>query len=285
VSLYYTLYHLAEIEGREDWMFDWAQHRDRLRRGLLGYGAYAVARELRNLNGAFTYRTRPWEAWEWPNQLNALDRRFDEVGVDDAAAEDVIALVDAYEHGAVVLARGGDLPTPLLDAESDAVDLEQYGRVFSHPEAFGAAVAPLFDWGQQGDDPVTGWLSAYGGEAWGSIARWLSQHGEQPATVWVDTGLALAHNQRNFLDKMAYDYREYDVALEVTKQPGSPPRDQLIRDVTQDLLDLGRQGNIRAHGEFALQYQSTDVLSGNLRRVVDDLPGRGWDVPPEYEDG
>lgn len=285
VSLYYTLYHLAEVEGREDWMFDWAQHRDRLRRGLLGYGAYAAARELRNLDGAFTYRTRPWEAWEWPSQLNALDRRLDEAGVDEDAAEDIIALWDAYTHGALVLARGGDSPTPLVDAESDAVDLERYGRVFSHPEAFGAAAAPLFDWGQQADDPVTGWLPTYGGEAWGSIARWLSHHGEQPTTVWVDTGLALAHNQRHFLDKMAYDYREYDVALAVTKMPGSPPRDATIRDVTQDLLDLGRQGNIRAHGEFALQYQSTDVLSGNLRRVVDDLPGEGWRVPPEYEDG
>jgi hypothetical protein len=289
VALYYTLYHLAEIDGREEWMFDWAQHRDRLRRGLLGYGAYVVARELRHLNGAFNWAGNNWEYVDWERQVDALGFRLTEGGADPEAAEDVIALLDAYKHGQLVLARDGHVPTPLVDAEVDAADMERYGLVFSEPERFGWAADCLFNWGDDQEvdhiEPETGWLRGYGGSNWAAIARWLGHHGRQPTTVWVDTGLALAHNNGQFFDKMAYDYREYDVALEVTKQPGSPPRDQLIRDVTQDLLDLGRQGNVRAHGEFALQYQSSDVLSGNLRRVVDDLPGEGWRVPPEYREG
>lgn len=260
-AIWYALLYLVQIEGRDDFEFEFQRVTEHLSVAFLHYITFAAHKEWANLGER--YYIRGAAPLDWDREEVERHLRF---------ARDLRGIPRFYTTSRPQ--AGWDLP---IANPADVFHFLHENGAFD-PTARCADVALAFEQTPGGGPEAmmeaeggTGWLPQFNGPAWTAIAR----HGrdwEDPTRVaWVDQTFSIEHNNGNFVDKIQPDIdRRKTIGDDVYNSSFLSVHEYQDAYLTA-LLDQNHAGNIRFVFSVASRIDRAFGLGFGFERAYTEI--------------
>lgn len=257
LSLFYSYYNLAEVEEVYKYSFSLKKQTDKMKDAMYPYGVAIVIKELGHMDNKINFiKLSSHAAGEYdikPDTYSELKRLLGKYYGNEYAGE-----IAGYF-------LGGNAPVGLYEqyiGQADYKPFEEIEDQFDIPTNvmdFLKAAELIFDGGY--------WYEEYGGEKWGTVARFLQNKDDIFSIVWVDTGFGIEHNTTTWLDKVELAQEEKDMLYELGYEPEDIHKAYTWEDLVFDYM-MPKLLDAKRDGDFEEIYKIAAYTDNSLRKYT-----------------